>query len=95
VLSFNVLSDFHPLGFIATFEGKNVFESLIHLVLNLMMPIGGILIAFFAAWAIKTEFSRDELFNGRNTVAYRTWLFLCRFVVPVLLAFVLIDVSRG
>jgi NSS family neurotransmitter:Na+ symporter len=95
VLSFNVLSDFHPLGIIATFEGKNVFESLIHLVLNLMMPIGGILISIFAAWAIKAEFSRDELFKGENTVVYRVWQFLSRFVVPVLLALVLIDVASG
>ena len=95
VLSFNVLADFHPLNAIVSFEGKNVFESLIHLVLNLMMPVGGILIAIFAAWVVKSEFSRDELFNGDNTLAYRLWRFLLRFVVPVLLAFVLIDVSRG
>ncbi len=95
VLSFNVLADFHPLNAVVSFEGKNVFESLIHLVLNLMMPIGGILIAIFAAWAVKAEFSRDELFDGESTLAYRLWQFLLRFVVPVLLAFVLIDVSRG
>jgi len=95
VLSFNVLSDFHPLNAIATFEGKGVFESLIHLVLNLMMPIGGILIAIFAAWMVKAEFSRDELFNGRDTLAYRAWQILLRFVAPVLLAFVLIDVAKG
>jgi len=95
VLSFNVLSDFHPLSAIATFEGKGVFESLIHLVLNLMMPIGGILIAIFAAWMVKAEFSRDELFNGRDTLAYRAWQILLRFVAPVLLAFVLIDVAKG
>ena len=95
VLSFNVLSDLHPLNAIATFEGKNFFESFIHMVLNLMMPIGGILIAIFAAWMVKAEYSRDELFNGRDTVAYRAWQILLRFVVPVLLAFVLIDVAKG
>ena len=95
VLSFNVLSDFHPLNAISTFEGKGVFESLIHLVLNLMMPIGGILIAIFAAWMVKAEYSRDELFNGRDTLVYRAWQILLRFVVPVLLAFVLIDVAKG
>lgn len=95
VLSFNVLSDFHPLNAIATFEGKNVFESLIHIVLNLMMPIGGILIAIFAAWMVKAEFSREELFGGKATPAYKAWQFLLRFVAPVLLAFVLIDVATG
>jgi NSS family neurotransmitter:Na+ symporter len=95
VLSFNVLSDFHPLNAIATFEGKGVFEALIHLVLNLMMPIGGILIAIFAAWIVKAEFSRDELFDGKDTLAYRAWQFLLRFVAPILLAFVLIDVAKG
>lgn len=95
VLSFNVLSDFHPLGAIPIFEGKGVFESLIHLVLNVMMPVGGILIAVFAAWMVKAEFSRDELFNGEDTLAYKVWQILLRFVIPVLLAFVLIDVARG
>jgi NSS family neurotransmitter:Na+ symporter len=60
-----------------------------------MMPIGGILIAIFAAWMVKVEFSRDELFAGRDTPAYRAWQILLRFVVPVLLAFVLIDVAKG
>jgi NSS family neurotransmitter:Na+ symporter len=95
VLSFNVLAGFHPLNAIATFEGKNFFESFIHLVLNLMMPIGGILIAIFAAWMVKAEFSREELFNGENTLAYRAWQILLRYVAPILLAFVLIDVARG
>ncbi|NIL94113.1 MAG: sodium-dependent transporter [Woeseiaceae bacterium] len=95
VLSFNVLSDLHPLDAIATFEGKNFFESFIHLVLNLMMPIGGILISIFAAWIVKAEFSRDELFEGQDTLAYKIWQVLLRFVAPLLLAFVLIDVANS
>ena len=95
VLSFNVLSDLHPLDAIATFEGKNFFESFIHLVLNLMMPIGGILISIFAAWIVKAEFSRDELFEGQDTLAYKILQVLLRFVAPLLLAFVLIDVANS
>ena len=85
----------HPLDAIATFEGKNFFESFIHLVLNLMMPIGGILISIFAAWIVKAEFSRDELFEGQDTLAYKIWQVLLRFVAPLLLAFVLIDVANS
>ena len=95
VLSFNVLSDFHPLGAIAMFEGKNVFESLIHIVLNLMMPVGGILIAIFAAWIVREKFSRDELYGGRDALTYKAWQILLRFVAPILLAFVLFDVATG
>jgi NSS family neurotransmitter:Na+ symporter len=48
-LSFNVLSDVHPLGSIRIFEGKTFFSLFDYLVTNIMMPLGGILIAVFAA----------------------------------------------
>ena len=91
-LAFNVLSDVHPLNAIPTFEGKNFFATYIHLVLNIMMPIGGILICVFAGWMVKKHFSREELFRGVDSPAYSAWSVLVRFVTPLLLAFVLVDV---
>ena len=90
-LSFNVLADFHPLGAISVFENKTFFGLFDFLVTNLMMPAGGILIAVFAGWVVKRQFSRDELFGGADTLTYKAWLFLVRFVAPTVLAFVLID----
>ena len=91
-LAFNVLADFYPLNAVPTFEGKNFFVTYIHLVLNIMMPIGGILICVFAGWMVKKNFSREELFGGDESAAYSAWLVLVRFVAPLLLALVLVDV---
>jgi len=94
-LSFNILADFHPLGAIRMFEDKTFFDLFDYLVTNIMMPVGGILIAVFAGWMMKTEFSRDELYGGRDTLGYKAWLFLTRFVAPAVLAFVLIDMATA
>jgi NSS family neurotransmitter:Na+ symporter len=94
-LSFSTLADFHPLGAIAMFEGKAFFDTYIHLVLNIMMPIGGILICVFAGWLVKRKFSREELAEGKDTALYKTWLTIVRFVAPAILALVLIDVATG
>jgi NSS family neurotransmitter:Na+ symporter len=94
-LSFNVLSDVHPLGSIRIFEGKTFFSLFDYLVTNIMMPLGGILIAVFAGWIVKKQFSYDELFASRNAFAHRSWLFLARFLAPGILAFVLFDMASG
>jgi NSS family neurotransmitter:Na+ symporter len=94
-LSFNVLSDTHPLGAIGLFEGKTFFDLFDYLVTNIMMPLGGILIALFAGWFVKKQFSRDEMFEGKDTIAYRLWLFLVRFLAPAILAFVFYDMTIG
>jgi NSS family neurotransmitter:Na+ symporter len=92
-LSFNVLGDFHPLGAIPIFSEKTFFDLFDYTITNLFMPLGGILIAVFAGWIMKRKFSVDELFDGRNILAYRVWLFLVRFLAPAILAYVLFDLA--
>jgi NSS family neurotransmitter:Na+ symporter len=93
VLSFSVLSEFHPLGNIALFEGKTIFELFVYSVTQVLMPAGGILVAIFAGWIVKKQFSSDELFGGAEPATYKIWLFIVRFVAPVLLSLVLWDVA--
>jgi len=90
-LSFNVLGDFHPLGAIDMFSDKTFFGLYVYVTTNLLMPVGGILITVFAGWLIKRQYTCDELFDGRDELAYRVWLFLVRFLAPALLAYVLFD----
>jgi NSS family neurotransmitter:Na+ symporter len=92
-LSFSVLSDFHPLGALGVFEGKTIFELFVYIVTQLLMPTGGILVAIFAGWIVKRRFSADELFGGDEPFVYRAWLFVVRFVAPVLLTLILWDVA--
>lgn len=94
-LSFNVLGDFYPLGAIPIFSERTFFDLFDYAVTNLFMPLGGILIAVFAGWMMKRKFSAEELFEGRIVLAYRIWLFLVRFLAPVVLAYVLFDMATS
>ena len=94
-LSFNVLADVRILGNLAVFESKTIFEAFVYIVTQVIMPVGGILVAIFAGWIIKRQFSADELFGGSEPITYKVWLFIVRFIAPVLLALVLYDVATG
>lgn len=90
-LSFNLLSEVHPLGGIPIFAGKTFFDLFDFMVINLMMPIGGILIAIFTGWRIREAFSRNELYGDQPTFWFRAWRFLLRYVAPIVLLGVFVD----
>jgi NSS family neurotransmitter:Na+ symporter len=92
-LSFNVLADVRVLGNLAVFADKTIFDFFVYVVTQVIMPAGGILVAVFAGWVVKRQFSASELFNGDEPIVYKVWLFIMRFVAPVLLAMVLYDVA--
>ncbi|MEJ2141791.1 MAG: sodium-dependent transporter [Gammaproteobacteria bacterium] len=82
VFSFNIWSDVTPLGMIETFKGKTIFDLLDYLTANVMLPLGGLLIAIFSVWIMNCEASRDEL-NMGDGMAYRTWRFFVRYITPI------------
>lgn len=84
VLSFNEWKN-------VTFLGKNIFELLDFLTANLMLPIGGLLIAVFAGWVMRQEHSQDEL-QLKNTTLYYCWSALVRYISPVAVFFVFLHV---
>ena len=90
-LSFNVLGDVHPLGALPLFADKTFFDLFDFIVVNLMMPLGGILIAVFVGWRVKSRFSREELYGDRPTPWFGAWRFLLRWFAPVVLAGIFID----
>jgi len=89
VFSFNVWSGIHPLSAFKTFEGKTIFDLIDYLTSNIMLPLGGILIAVFAGWILSRSDTMDEL-GLSDGVAYRAWQFGMRFLAPVLVAAVLV-----
>ncbi len=82
VFSFNIWSDWHPLGFIGRFAGINFFELLDYITANLMMPLGGLMLALFVGWRIPPQAVANEL-NIQNPWFFKTWFWLLRWVVPV------------
>jgi NSS family neurotransmitter:Na+ symporter len=81
VFSFNIWSHWHPLGFFDRFSGAGFFELLDYLTANIMMPLGGMLLALFAGWMIP----RAELVaqsNIGNRRLFAAWYGLLRWLVP-------------
>ncbi|MDN7133433.1 sodium-dependent transporter [Halomonas sp. MC140] len=82
VVSFNVWAEgtiFHLLF------GRTAFD-FIELLTNIFMPVGGLMIALFAGWALTQSEVMKEL--GTNVTWFKCWRFLVRFVAPAAVAFV-------
>ena len=83
VLSFNHWADLHPLGGIARYADATVFDLLDDLTSQVLLPLGGLAVAIFAAWAMPARFLGGELaLRGRPLFGLRVTL---RFVAPALI----------
>ena len=89
VFSFNIWSDVHPLGRFDTFRDKTVFDLIDYATANLMMPLGGILMALFVGWRIKPQALVEDLSFG-STALFNAWLWMIRVVVPLAILWVLV-----
>ena len=92
VLSFSVLSNFKPLALLGidlTFFGVIDFA-----VANLLLPINAFLIAAFSGWVIKNSIM-DEQFSTETSTWKIYWRFTNRYIAPIAIGAVLIDLISG
>ncbi len=82
VLSFNIWSDVKPLSAIYIFRDSTIFDLLDYLTANIMLPLGGMLIAIFVGWSMTRDSSVDEL-AMKDGFFYRLWRFLVRYITPL------------
>lgn len=78
VLSFNEWSEF-------TIFGKTFFDSLDFLTANILLPLGGILIAIFVGWYMRVDSIRAEA-RVKNPAVFALWRFMLRYVSPLAVA---------
>ncbi len=83
VLSFNLWSEHKVFG-------KTFFDLLDFLTANIMLPLGGLLIAVFVGWIMRQADVKHEV-NMKSNSLYNLWSFVLRFVAPLAVAFVLIN----
>jgi NSS family neurotransmitter:Na+ symporter len=84
VYSFNHLSGFAPLGMFKPLEGKTIFELIDYFGSNVLMPIGGILMAVIAGWLLPRNGVREEMYHlGRYE--FNAWQLIIRYLAPVAL----------
>ena len=75
VLSFNLWQDYRLFD-------KTYFDIMEYVTSNIMLPLGGLLIAVFTAWLMSRKAVIEELGLGEGLI-FRTWLFVVRYVAPI------------
>lgn len=85
VFSFNVWSGEEYKLF-----GKTFFDLLDYLTANIMLPLGGLLIALFAGRYISRSSSADE-FNMGDGLRYKMWRMVIRNITPVAVVIVFLN----
>lgn len=81
VFSFNLAKDITPFAF-GPLEGKTFFGLLDYFGSNLLMPVGGILMAVIAGWILPKATCEEELLNPLS-IHINVWRFLIRYVAPM------------
>ena len=76
VLSFNIWSDVHIVG------ERTFFDFVDYVTQVWMLPIGGFLIALFAAWVLPKEVVTEQL-GFSSGFKWKLWLVLGRVVAPI------------
>ena len=90
VLGLNRWSDIHIFGWLkesssawlSGYADKNIMDTFDSLSADLMMPVGGMLVAIFVGWRVSEAISRGE-FADVGEGWYRLWRFLIRYLAPI------------
>ncbi len=83
VFSFNRLAD-------VRFLAGSIFENLDFLASNILLPLGGLLVAVFAGWVMCKSSTVDELEMGTG-YRYEIWRFLTRIFAPLALLLIFLN----
>jgi NSS family neurotransmitter:Na+ symporter len=70
----------------------SIFDFFDYVASNIMLPLGGMLIAIFAGWYLDKKLVRDEITNrGTLRASYlRPVIFILRYIAPVAIALILL-----
>jgi neurotransmitter:Na+ symporter, NSS family len=82
ILSYNILSQWQV-------GSRNLNGILDFLANQIMLPVGGLLIAIFAAWQVSKASLRDEL-PAMPKAVFELWHLLLRFLLPPAIAVIII-----
>lgn len=84
VLSFNDWADKQFLW------GKTFFDSMDFIATNIMLPLGGVLIALFVGWKLRDHHILHELVS-ESALLMRIWRPILRYISPIAVLIVLIN----
>ncbi|MEX2449513.1 MAG: sodium-dependent transporter [Rhodospirillales bacterium] len=75
-----------------TVFGRGFFDLLDYLSANILLPLGGIGIALFIGWAFSADALKEAAADGGHRFPFaNVWMFICKFIAPVAIAWILIS----
>ena len=83
-LGFNVLSEFNLT------PGRNFLDSMDFIANQILLPLGGMMIAIFVGWFMKKELITNEV-GYVNQIIYKLWRFFIKFIAPISVASILVS----
>ena len=89
VFSFNLWAGWFPLGRFERFRESTMFDLIDYFTSNLLLPLGGLLIAVFVGWMMSAETTRAEL-GLQHSRLFGLWRFTLRYIAPLGIAWVLL-----
>jgi neurotransmitter:Na+ symporter, NSS family len=84
VYSFNDWADVHILW------GKNFFDSMDFVATNIMLPLGGVLIALFVGWKLRDDIILHDL-KFEAAWVFRLWRPILKYISPIAVLLFLIN----
>ncbi len=73
-----------------SFIGATYYSIVDYVTADIMLPVGGILIAFFTGWLLDMKILQQELGWQLKGPWYQLWRFLLRFIAPIAILLILI-----
>ena len=72
--------------------GKTIFDLMDFLVSNILMPLGCLALSVFTGYVLDKKVALEQLHidenNKKSLVLFKTWLFLLRYILPVMILIV-------
>ena len=88
ILGIGALSSFNFGSGVSLF-GMNIFDFLDFITANVMLPLGGLFVAWFAGWVLTKQITENELAIS-NPKLYMAWLVSIRYIAPIAVAAIFI-----
>ena len=71
----------------------NIMDSVEYISSNIMLPLGGLFVAFFIAWRMRATSVASELDTHNHHNLFLLWLYVTRFLAPAAVLFVFLEAS--
>ena len=73
--------------------GMGIMDSVEYVSSNLMLPLGGLLVAIFLTWRVRAESVADELDCSHRGALFVTWHFILSYIAPAAVIVILVEAS--